>query len=331
MKAAVITRPGAPEVLALREVAAPTPGPFEVLVRVEASALNRADLLQRRGLYPAPAGAPADIPGLELAGTVAAVGPFVSRFAPGDRVMGLVGGGACAELAVLHEREAMRVPAGLSATEAAAIPEAFITAFDAAVLQGGLASGQWLVITAVASGVGTAAVQIARALGARTVGSSRTAAKLAALPALGLDVAVAGTSEALPAAVAEATAGAGAAVALDLVGGPGVTSLLATLRTRGTLVLVGLVGGLKAELNLALVLRGRLRVVGTALRSRPIEEKIAVARAFEDQLLPLFGGAAPALRPVIDRVLPLADIAAGHALLEANATIGKIVLDHGGA
>ena len=328
MRAITLTGRGGPEVLALGEAPDPAPGPFEILVRVEASALNRADLLQRRGHYPAPPGAPPDIPGLELAGVVEACGPHVTRWGPGDRVMGIVGGGAGAALAVLHEREAMRVPAGLSTIEAAAIPEAFVTAFDAALLQGGLASGQWLVLNAVASGVGTAAIQIARAIGARTVGGTRTEAKLARAVELGLDVAAHGGSEALCEPVRQATGGAGAAVALDLVGGPGLAAMMRCLRPTGALVLVGLLGGARAEIPLAALLTRRLRLRGTVLRSRPVEEKIAVARAFEDQLVPRFEGRNPALRPVIDRVLPWDRVAEGHALLEADATVGKVVLEH---
>lgn len=328
MRAAVIKQPGAPEVLELREVPDPTPGPFEVLVDVAASALNRADLLQRRGLYPAPPGAPADIPGLEIAGTVVDVGPFVSRVRRGDRVMAVVGGGACATRAVVHEREALGIPDGLDTVAAAAVPEAFMTAFDAAVLQGGLSSGQWLVVTAVGSGVGTALVQIAAAMGARTIGSSRTASKLDVARSLGLDVAVEGASEALPAAVKKATGGGGAAVAVDLVGGPGVTSVLSCLRDRGILVLVGLMAGRKAEVDLGRVLRRRLGLRGTVLRSRPFEEKLAVARAFEDRVVPLFGGEQPRLRPVIDQVFGLSEIGAAHTRMESNVNCGKIVLDH---
>lgn len=328
MRAVVITERGGPEVLALREVAEPSPGPFELLVDVAASALNRADLLQRRGLYPAPPGAPADIPGLEFAGTVLSVGEAVTRFAAGDRVMGVVGGGAAAERLAIHEREAMRCPEGLALTESAAIPEAFATAFDAAVLQGGLASGQWLVVNAVGSGVGTAAVQLARALGARSVGSSRTPTKLGLARGLGLDVAVEGDSTALPAAVREATGGAGAAVALDLVGGPGLAAMLECLRPTGTLVLVGLMGGVEADLSLGRVLRQRLRLVGTVLRSRPLEEKMALARAFEDRVVPLFEGADAPLRPVVDRVLSWEAVADAHRALESNDSFGKIVLEH---
>jgi len=328
VRAAVITEPGGPERLALREVPDPSPGPWEVLVRVEASALNRADLLQRRGLYPAPRGAPADIPGLELAGTVIAHGEHVTRFAPGDAVMGVVGGGACAELAVLHEREAIRRPVGLTATEAAAIPEAFLTAFDAAVLQGGLRSGQWLAVDAIGSGVGTAALQIARALGARCAGSTRTPEKLERALALGLTLGVSGTTADLATRVREACA-PGAAVGMSLVGGPTLADMLRALRPGGVAILVGLMAGLKAELPLGDVLRRRLRVVGTVLRSRPLEEKIALALAFEDRMVPLFEGPSPRLRPVIDRVLPLDAIAEGHRAMEDNANFGKIVLDHG--
>lgn len=328
MQAAVITKPGGPEVLQLQERPDPAVGPFDVLVDVCASALNRADVLQRRGFYPAPTGASPDIVGLELTGSVIGVGEFVTRLKVGDRVMGLVAGGACATRAVLHEREAILVPDGLDLVAAAAIPEAFVTAFDAAVLQGGLCSGQWLVVTAVASGVGTALVQIARALGARTIGSTRTAEKLDRVLPLGLDVGVHGDSKALPAAVLEATGGAKAAVAVDLVGGAGVNAVLASLRLRGTCVLVGLLGGRKAELDLGLVLRGRLGLRGTVLRSRPPEEKLSVAREFEDRLVPLFGGPNPKLSPVIQQTFGLSEIGAAHALMETNTTVGKIVLDH---
>ncbi len=326
MRAAVITAKGGPEVLQLRDVADPTPGDWELLVKVEGSALNRADLLQRRGLYPAPTGSPADIPGLELTGTVVGRGRFVTRFDVGAAVMAIVGGGACAELVVVHEREAIARPAGLDATAAAAIPEAFITAFDAVCLQGGLRSGQWLAIDAVGSGVGTAAVQIARAIGARAVGSTRTQAKLDKAVTLGLDRGVLGTTEALAEAAREV---GGAAVGLELVGGPALCHMLRALRPQGTAVLVGLMAGVKAELPLATVLRRRLRLVGTVLRSRPLEEKLAVARAFEDRMKPLFEGAAPRLAPVVDRVFPLAEIAAAHAYMEQNRNFGKVVLDHG--
>jgi len=326
MRGVVITAAGGPEVLAIvGDLPEPQPGPFEVRVRVAASALNRADLLQRRGLYPAPRGAPAQIPGIEMAGVVESLGAHVTRWQLGDQVMAVVGGGANAELVVLHEREAVRVPTGLDLVSAAAIPEVFMTAFDAAVLQGGLASGQWLAVNAVGSGVGTAAIQIARAIGARSIGSSRTPDKLVQAVGLGLG---AGGPDLV--AAARAVTGEGdpgiAAVVLDLIGGPGLAATLSVLRPRGTLVLVGLVAGLRAELPLDLVLRRRLHVVGTVLRARPIEEKLALAQAFEERIVPLFE--ANMLVPVVDRVLPLAAIAEGHRALEANETFGKVVLDH---
>ncbi|MDP6944536.1 MAG: NAD(P)H-quinone oxidoreductase, partial [Myxococcota bacterium] len=303
-------------------------GPRDILVRVAASALNRADLLQCRGLYPAPAGSPKDIPGLEYAGEVVATGGEVTRWSLGDRVMGVVGGGAAAELVAVHEDEAVPTPKELSLTDAAAIPEAFMTAFDAAILQGGLAPGGWVAVNAVASGVGTALVQIARRLGARTVGSSRTPAKLDAVRSLGLDVPVVGASAELGAAANEATENRGVDLVVDLVGGEALPSLVHALGPRGTLMLVGLLGGPRADLPLARVLMRRLRVQGTVLRSRDHEEKQMLARAFEAQLLPGFQGEQPTLQPVVDRVLPWALVAEGHRALAANATSGKVVLDH---
>lgn len=321
MRGVVITSAGGPEVLALRDdVPEPSAGPWDVVVEVRASALNRADLLQRRGLYVAPRGVPANVPGLEVAGEVAAVGAHVTRWKLGDRVMAIVGGGGNAARVTLHEREAMRIPAGLDFVQAAAVPEVFMTAFDAAVLQGGLGSGQWLAVNAVGSGVGTAAVQLARAVGARTVGSARTEAKVEKAKALGLD---AGGVDLVAAA---RQAGAEASVLIDLVGGAPLANALQVLRIGGIAVCVGLLAGARTDLNLGLVLMKRLRIVGTVLRSRPLEEKIALARAFEDRVVPLFE--AGKLAPVIERVLPLADIAEAHRLLESNETFGKVVLDH---
>lgn len=328
MRAAVITGEGGPEVLGLQEVAEPQPGAHEIRVQVEASAINRADLLQCLGRYPAPPGWPPHIPGLELAGVVDACGPSVTRWTPGDRVMAVVGGGACAERLTLHEDEAVAVPAHMPSTTAAAIPEAFFTAYDAAVLQGGLQRDGWLAINAVGSGVGTAAVQIARALGAHCVGSSRTASKLTRASALGLNVPVLGASEALAAATREHTDGRGVQVVVDLLGGEGLDALTTALAPRGRLILVGLMAGARSPLHLGRLLTRRLTVVGTVLRSRSTEEKVALARAFEADLLPHFEGPSPRLAPVVDRVLPLEAIADAHRLLAGNQTFGKIVLDH---
>ncbi|MGB0589224.1 MAG: NAD(P)H-quinone oxidoreductase [Myxococcota bacterium] len=328
MRAIVIEGVGGPEVLALRQVADPAPGPNELLVGVHASALNRADLLQCRGLYPAPPGAPKDIPGLEYAGEVLETGAAVTQWSKGDRVMGIVGGGAAAERLCVHEDEALPTPAGLTSTQAAAIPEAFMTAYDAAVLQGGLSANQWVSVNAVGSGVGTALVQIARHLGAHSVGSSRTEAKLEVARRLGLTEAVLGASPELAAATLQATEQRGAHVVVDLVGGAGLSPLVGALQRCGTLILVGLLGGLAAEIPLARVLTKRLRIQGTVLRSRSHEEKRELALSFRRELLSAFDGPSPALAPLIDRVIPWQNVATGHEALEQNATTGKIVLEH---
>jgi NADPH:quinone reductase-like Zn-dependent oxidoreductase len=283
------------------------------------------------GLYPAPDGCSQDIPGLELAGVVEGVGDDVTRYQIGDRVMGIVGGGAAAELCLLHEDVAIAVPEELTLARAAAIPEAFLTAYDALVLQGGLSEGEWLAVNAVGSGVGTAAVQIARAIGAKSIGCSRTAHKVQKALSNGLDIGVVGTSESLSERAFGATDGIGVAVALDLVGGGGLIDMLRCLRKTGALVLVGLMGGARAELNLTRLLTRRLHLRGTVLRGRPLEEKAHLVSMFVSHLLPRFGGETPTLTPVVDRELPWTEVAAGHRLLEENATFGKVVLVHDSA
>jgi NADPH:quinone reductase len=328
MRAIVITKPGGPEVLELREVAAPEPGPGQARVRIRASAVNRADLLQRLGAYPAPPDAPADIPGLEIAGEVDAVGAGTRDVAVGDRVFGIVSGGAYAEAVVVHARTLAPIPGNLDFTEAAAIPEAFVTAYDAMVLQAGLSAGETVLVHAVGSGVGTAAVQIARAIGARAVGTARTEEKLDRAKALGMDHGIvpdkAGAGPAFAEKVRAVTRGRGADVVLELVGGAYVPESLASLAERGRLVLVGLMAGTRADVDLGVVLRRRLRIFGTVLRARPLEEKIAAGQVLATHLSPLV--ARGALRPVIDRVMPLAEAAEAHAYLASNDTFGKVVL-----
>ncbi len=323
MRAVVITKPGAPDVLQIVERPTPEPSRGEVRVRVRATAINRADLLQRMGAYPAPADAPADIPGLELAGEVEALGEGVERLKVGDRVFGLVGGGAYAEQLVTHERALAKIPATMSFEDAAAIPEAFITAHDAIVGQACLTAGETLVIHAVGSGVGTAAVQLGRALGAFTIGTARTPDKLERAKALGLDAGVIAAGNKFADGIREVDP-AGAHVVLELVGGAYLDEDLRCTRTLGRIVLVGLMAGAKTELDLGLVLRKRLRVLGTVLRARPLEEKLAVMRTFEEQIVPLF--ARGRLQPVVDTVLPLAQAAEAHARMASNAGFGKIVL-----
>ena len=323
MRAVVLRGAGGPEVLALEERPRPEPGPGQIRVRVRAAGLNRADLLQRRGRYPAPPGVPADIPGLEYAGDVDAVGPEVRAWQPGDRVMGIVGGGAMAEFVVVHEREAMPAPRGLDWSAAAAIPEAFLTAWDGLLRQLALQPGEWAWITAVGSGVGTAALQLAWLVGARTVGSSRSPEKLARARALGLEAALV-HDESLPEAVRLATGGRGADVLFDLVVGSELAGRLAALAPRGRALVVGTVAGARVDLDLGWLMSRRLRLQGTVLRARPLEEKIALAQAFGATLVPLFE--LGRLQPVLDVVWPMERVAEAHARLEANASFGKIVL-----
>jgi putative PIG3 family NAD(P)H quinone oxidoreductase len=322
MKAIVITRPGGPEVLELQERPAPEPARGEVRVRVRATALNRADLLQRMGKYPAPPDSPPDIPGMELAGEIDALGAGVREWAVGDRVFGLCGGGSYAEQVVVHARTLARIPAALSFTDAAAVPEAFITAWDAAVTQAGLAAGETVLVHAAGSGVGTAAVQIARAIGARSIGTARTAGKLERLRPLGLDHGVLAEGDRF----ADAVAAIGAPdVILELVGGAYLAEDLRCVAPRGRIVLISTMAGARAELDLGAILRQRLVVRGTVLRARPLEEKIAVTQAFARHLVPLFERGV--LRPVVDRVLPLSAAAEAHTYMASNAGFGKVVLE----
>ena len=323
MRAIVITKPGGPDVLALVERPAPEPARGEVRVRVRATAVNRADLLQRMGGYAAPADSPADIPGLEIAGEVEVVGPGSERFAVGDRVFGLVGGGGYAESIVSHERALARIPDGMSFEDAAAVVEAFVTAHDAIVTQAQLRSGEPLLVHAVGSGVGTAAAQLGRALGAYVIGTARTPDKLDRARSLGMDIGICVEGGRFAEAVRAAQPD-GAAVILELVGGGYLAEDLRCVQTLGRIALVGLMAGAKTELDLGLVLRKRVRILGTVLRARPLEEKIAAMRAFETQVVPLL--ARGIVKPVVDCVMPLADVAKAHERMASNAGFGKIVL-----
>ena len=324
MKSIVITRPGGPEVLAAEERPIPEPGPGEIRVRVQASALNRADVLQRMGSYPAPPGAPADVPGLEYAGEVDAVGEGAGLWAVGNRVMGIVGGGGHAEYVVVHEREAIRIPQNCTVEEAAAIPEAFLTSYDALFRQLDLKVGERVLIHAVGSGVGTAALQLARAAGAVTLGTSRTPEKLKRAEELGLEVGIDTEREDLAEAVNQATYGSGVHAVMDLVGGKLLEASLRVLALRGRAIVVGTTAGSKAEIDLGLLLRRRLHLFGTVLRSRPLEEKIALAREFSGSVLPLLSSGR--IKPVVDSAFRFADIAKAHERMQSNATFGKIVL-----
>lgn len=325
MKAVVMRETGGPEVLELREVETPAPGPEEIQVRVRATALNRADLLQRRGKYPPPPGTREDIPGLEFAGEVSAVGARVTEWKIGDRVMGLLPGEGYAEYIVTHERLALAIPKALSFAQAAAIPEAFLTAFDAVNLQLGLRPGETLLIHAAGSGVGTAARQLAAAIGARVIGTTRSAEKARRLESMGYERCIDTSSEDFAEVVRRELGGADAV--LDLVGGSLFAGSIKALKPRGRIIVVGLVGGIKSEIDLAAVLGKRLTIMGTVLRSRPIEEKIALTQAFRREALPLFDNCM--LAPIVDATYPMAEASRAHAQMENNANIGKIVLEVG--
>jgi putative PIG3 family NAD(P)H quinone oxidoreductase len=323
MRAIVLTGAGGPEVLVQQVRPVPDPAFGQVRVRVHASGLNRADLMQRLGSYPAPPGAPADIPGLEYAGEVDAAGPGTSLWPVGSRVMGIVGGGAHAEFLCVHEREVMPAPAGMSWSDAAAIPEVFLTAYDALFNQLDVRLGERVLVHAVGSGVGTATLQLAQLAGATVFGTSRSATKLARAVQLGLTHPIEARDD-WPARV-EALAGAnGIHAVVDLVGGSYLAGNLRVLAPRGRLVIVGLTAGRRAELDMGLVLGKRLHLVGTALRSRAIEEKIALARTFSARVVPWFE--AGRLRPVVERVFSFEEIGAAHELLASDATFGKVVL-----
>ena len=322
MRAVVVPEFGGPEVLRLDSVPDPSPSPREVVVRVHASGVNRADTLQRRGLYPPPPGA-SEVPGLEFAGVVDEVGDDVTRWRHGDRVMGIVAGGGQAERVAVDERVAVAVPDGMDMAVAGAIPEVYMTAYDAVFLQAGLERGETLLIHAVGSGVGTAALQLARRSGARTIGTSRTSSKLERAAAMGLDLGVPG-GEAWEEAVMDATGGRGADVILDLVGAPYLARNQAAIALRGRHVVVGVPGGIRARLDLRLLMARRARISGTVLRARSVEEKADLAREFTASVLP--GFADGTLRPAIDRVFPAARAADAHRRMEANENFGKIVL-----
>ena len=335
MKAVYVKEFGGAENLEIREVEDPAkPKGAEVLVNVKASALNRADLLQRMGKYPAPKGFPERILGLEFAGEVAEIGYEVKNFKIGDRVFGITAGGAQAEILLTDEILLARIPENLSFTEAAAVPEAFITAHDAIFTNGDLKEGETLLIHAVGSGVGLAALQLAKAKHIKTFGTSRTFDKLKKSSEFGLDepILMSGGNEEwnesdkkLVQFIKDNTSGKGIDVILDLVGASYLQVNLESLNLKGRLILVGTPGGAKAELNYGLVMSKRLKIIGTVLRSRPTKEKAEATRKFVEEVVPLL--ASGKIKPVIDRVFKMEDIQKAHEHLESNASFGKVVLE----
>ena len=323
MRAVVIREPGGPDVLEIRDVPAPEPASGDVVVRVKAVGVNRADLLQRRGRYPPPPGYPPNIPGLEVAGEVESLGEGVHDREVGDRVMGVVGGAGYAELVRVPASTLVPVPEAVDLQAAAAIPEAFMTAFDAVFLQEGLQAGETLLIHAVGSGVGTAAVQLAKRAGARTVGTSRTPEKLEQAAGLGLDVAVP-ADDAWPDRVLEATDGEGVDVILDLVGGPYLNGNQKVMAPRGRQIVVGVTAGAESEIDLRRLMTRRGSIRGTVLRARSVAEKTVLARAFAHRVVPSFTDGT--LKPVLDGTFPAERAAEAHEHMESNQNFGKILL-----
>jgi NADPH2:quinone reductase len=309
----------------------PAPGPGEVLVRVHGAGLNRADLLQRKGGYPAPPGVPADVPGLEFAGTVEALGPDAAGVAAGDTVFGVVAGGAQAEYLTVHASHCAPVPANLDLVDAGGVPEAFITAHDAMVTQAGVRAGEWMLVHAVGSGVGTTALQLGKALDVRVAGTARTNDKLERCKKLGLDVAIVPAFgddgqldvDALAWQLIEATGGID--VTLDLVGGEYLASAISAASQRGRIVCIGAIAGGRATIPVVGVLSKRLSIMGTVLRPRDVDEKASATRAFARDVLPLLS--AGKVAPVVDARVPLDAVEDAYDLLASDATFGKVILD----
>jgi putative PIG3 family NAD(P)H quinone oxidoreductase len=327
MKAVTIVSFGGVEGLEIRDVPDALPATLDrVRVRVRAAGLNRADILQRLGHYPAPPGYPQDIPGIEFAGEVSEVGDEVRTWKAGNRVFGIIGGGGQAQYVTVPENHLAPVPPNLDWAEAAAVPEVFMTAHDALFTQCGLQMGERVLIHAAGSGVGTAASQLVRAAGAFAYGTSRTADKLERAKEFGLteSVVAGGDPMEIVAAVKGWTNDAGVNVVLDLVGAAYLQANLAALATKGRLILVGTTSGSKAEIDFSVAMHKRLRIMGTALRIRSPEEKATATRLFAEQVVPLL--ASGAVRPVIDKVFQMEKVRAAHERIESNESFGKVVL-----
>jgi putative PIG3 family NAD(P)H quinone oxidoreductase len=323
MRAVVITSPGGPEVLHLTDVPDPVAGPGEVVVDVTAAGLNRADVLQRMGGYPPPPGAP-PYPGLECSGRISAIGPGVAGWRAGDEVCALLAGGGYAERVAVPQGQLLPIPDRVSLTDAAALPEAACTVHATVISQAHLAAGETLLVHGGAGGVGTLAIQLAKALHARVACTAGTPAKLAFCTELGADLAISYADGDFVAAIAAFTGGRGADVILDIMGAPYLARNLAALATGGRLVVLSTRGGTTTEVDLGLLMRKRASILASTLRARPAEEKAAIVGAVAEQVWPLI--AAGQVRPVIERVLPLAEVAQAHRLLDAGTHIGKILL-----
>ncbi|HEY1543358.1 MAG TPA: NAD(P)H-quinone oxidoreductase [Xanthobacteraceae bacterium] len=318
-----ISAPGGPDVLVPQTRPVPTPGPDEILVKVAAAGVNRPDVMQRRGLYPPPAGA-SDIPGLEIAGEVVACGKDVMRWKVGDQVAALVIGGGYAQYCLAVEGHALPIPAGVAAVEAAAMPETFFTVWHNVFERGGLTAGETLLVHGGSSGIGTTAIQIAKNFGARVMVTAGSAEKCEACRKLGADLAIDYKTEDFVAAVKQATGGKGANVILDMVGGDYIERNYEAAAVEGRIVQIAFQASPKATVNFTRIMLKRLHHTGSTLRSRANADKTAVARAIETKVWPLV--AARKVRPVMDRTFPLVEAAAAHARMESSQHIGKIVL-----
>ncbi|NOT46737.1 MAG: NAD(P)H-quinone oxidoreductase [Acidobacteria bacterium] len=326
MKAVYIRSFGGPENLEIRDVPDPSPPVgSEVLVRVRAAGLNRADLLQRRGLYPPPAGYSPHIPGLEFAGEIVETGNDASAWKARDRVFGISAGEAQAELLIADASVLAKIPDNLSFTEAAAVPEAFVTAHDAVFTQGELKKGETLLVHAVGSGVGLAALQLAKAARAKTIGTSRTAEKLERSKKFGLDEAILTGENTEFAPILKSKNGGGVDVILDLVGAGYFRENLECLLPKGRLMLVGLTSGNSAMFDLSMALRKRLRIIGTVLRGRSVDEKAEATRLFAEQVVPLLANGT--VVPNVDKIFPVEKVREAHEYLESNESFGKIILE----
>lgn len=322
MRAVVITTPGGPEVLEVQEVETPDPIGDYVRVRVRASGVNRADLLQRAGAYPAPPGSPSNIPGLEFAGEVDAVGPLVRAWKPGQRVMGLAGGGGQAQYIQVHEGLLVEIPDNLDFVQAAGVPEVFMTAHDGLFTQAGLRMGERVLIHAAGSGVGTAAVQLAHATGATTFGTSRTQGKLEQARKLGLDFGL--SDQNFAAEVKRLTNDKGVHVVLDVVGAPYLEQNLEVLTAWGRIVFLSMMGGVQANVNLGMLMSKRISMRGCTLRTRTLEEKLTVTRLFATSVLPLL--ASGKVKPIIEQVYAMEEVGEAHKAMGENKNFGKLIV-----
>jgi NADPH:quinone reductase len=322
MRAVVITRPGGPEVLEVQEVEKPEPVGDYVRVRVRASGVNRADLMQRAGAYPAPPGSPSNIPGLEFAGEVDAVGPLVRTWKPGQRVMGLLGGGGQAQYILVHEGLLVEIPENLDFVQAAGVPEVFMTAHDALFTQAGLQMGERVLIHAAGSGVGTAAIQLAHATGATTFGTSRTPGKLELARQLGLDFGL--SSQNFAADVNRLTDNGGVHVVLDFIGAPYLEQNLEALTIWGRIVFLSTMGGVQANVNLGMLMSKRISMRGCTLRTRTLEEKLTVTRRFATSVLPLLANGK--VKPVIEQVYSMEEVGKAHVEMGENKNFGKLIV-----